>query len=231
MCRCLTNQIKYNIMRENTDDYSVFSLSKKKTEKRMYYYIKGKPVIKGLNYVVVEAGGVGYKINSSANSLSAIGDNDKEITVYTHFVVREDAQELFGFITLEEKNMFESLISVSGVGPKAAISILSVTTPSEFAAAVICDNVKVITKAQGVGPKLAKRVILELRDKMKNIDIDLPADSGMEEIAVASDARNEAVSALVVLGYSADEAKKAVLAVDGDMSVEEYVKKALVRLF
>lgn len=197
----------------------------------MYYYIKGKPVIKGINYVVVEAGGVGYKINSSANSLDRISESDKEITMYTHFVVREDSQELFGFVSMEEKNMFESLISVSGVGPKAALSILSVATPSEFAAAVICDNVKVITKAQGVGPKLAKRVILELRDKMKNVDIDLPSDGVAEDIVVSSDARSEAVSALVVLGYSADQAKKAVLSVEGDMSTEEYVKKALVRLF
>ena len=197
----------------------------------MYYYIKGKPVIKGINYVVVEAGGIGYKINTSANSLNRINENDKEITMYTYFVVREDAQELFGFLTMEEKNMFESLISVSGVGPKAAVSILSVATPSEFAAAVICDNVKVITKAQGVGPKLAKRVILELRDKMKNVDIDLPADSSIEEPVVTSDARGEAVSALVVLGYSTDEAKKAVLSVEGEMSAEDYIKKALARLF
>ena len=197
----------------------------------MYYYIKGKPVIKGINYVVVEAGGIGYKINTSANSLNRINENDKEITMYTYFVVREDAQELFGFLTMEEKNMFESLISVSGVGPKAAVSILSVATPSEFAAAVICDNVKVITKAQGVGPKLAKRVILELRDKMKNVDIDLPADSSIEEPVVTSDARGEAVSALVVLGYSTDAAKKAVLSVEGEMSAEDYIKKALARLF
>ena len=197
----------------------------------MYYYIKGKPVIKGINYIVVEAGGIGYKINSSLNSLARINENDKEITMYTHFIVREDSQELFGFVSMEEKNMFESLISVSGVGPKAAVAILSVATPSEFAAAVIRDDVKIITKAQGVGPKLAKRVILELRDKMKNVDIELPADIEAEDVVIASDARSEAVSALVVLGYSADEAKKAVLAVDGDMSTEGYVKKALVRLF
>lgn len=197
----------------------------------MYYYIKGKPVIKGLNFVVVEAGGVGYKINTSHNSLARISEGDKEITMYTYFVVREDSQELFGFVSMEEKNMFESLISVSGVGPKAAVSILSAATPSEFAAAVICDDVKVITKAQGVGPKLAKRIILELRDKMKNVDVDLPAETEVAQAVTVSDARSEAVSALVVLGYSAEQAKKAVLSVDGDMSTEEYVKKALVKLF
>lgn len=197
----------------------------------MYYYIKGKPVIKGLNFVVVEAGGVGYKINTSSNSLDRIYENDAEITMYTYFSVREDSQELFGFLSIEEKNMFESLISVSGVGPKAAISILSVTTPSEFAAAVICDNVKVITKAQGVGPKLAKRIILELRDKMKNADIELPTGNAGDEAAVQSDSRSEAVSALVVLGYSADDAQKAVLSVEGEMSAEDYIKKALAKLF
>lgn len=197
----------------------------------MYYYIKGKPVIKGINFVVIEAGGVGYKISSSLNSLAKINENDKEITMYTYFAVREDSQELFGFVSMEEKNMFESLISVSGVGPKAAISILSATTPSEFATAVICDDVKVITKAQGVGPKLAKRIILELRDKMKNTDIELPADTVIEQSVSVSDARSEAVSALVVLGYGMEQAKKAVMSVDGDMSTEEYVKKALVKLF
>lgn len=197
----------------------------------MYYYIKGKPTVKGANFVVIEAGGVGYKINSSSNSLARIYDDDNEVTMYTYFSVREDAQELFGFVSMEEKNMFESLISVSGVGPKAAVAILSVATPSEFAAAVICDDVKVITKAQGVGPKIAKRIILELRDKMKNVDIELPDDSAVAEAELQSDARSEAVSALVVLGYGSDDAKKAVMSVEGEMSAENYIKKALAKLF
>ncbi len=197
----------------------------------MYYYIKGKPVLKGVNYVVIEAGGIGYMIYTSSNSLDLILDGAAEVTMYTHFSVREDAQELFGFTTIEEKNVFESLISVSGVGPKAAVSILSVATPAEFARAVITDNVKVITKAQGVGPKIAKRIILELREKIKNIDLDLGTEdtSQISEISNGS-SRSEAVSALVALGYRVDEAEKAVCAIDGDMSVEELIKKALIKL-
>ena len=197
----------------------------------MYYYIKGRPAIKGTNYVVVDVHGVGYMIYTSLTSLDTVSTDEKEITMYTHFIVREDAQELYGFTTNEEKNVFESLISVSGVGPKAAVSILSVVTPSEFARAVITDNVKAITKAQGVGPKIAKRIILELREKMKNADLDLiAADDDTAVVIKADDARSDAASALVALGYSRDEAIKAVSAVEGDLTVEELIKKALIKM-
>ena len=197
----------------------------------MYYYIKGRPAIKGTNYVVVDVHGVGYMIYTSLTSLDSISTDEKEITMYTRFIVREDAQELYGFVTSEEKNVFESLISVSGVGPKAAMSILSVVTPSEFARAVITDNVKAITKAQGVGPKIAKRIILELREKMKNADLDLTAaDDDTAVVIKADDTRSDAASALVALGYSRDEAIKAVSAVEGDLSVEELIKKALIKM-
>ena len=187
----------------------------------MYYYIKGKPAVKGQNYVVVDVHGVGYMIYTSLTSLDGISTDEKEITMYTHFIVREDSQELYGFTSSEEKNVFESLISVSGVGPKAAVSILSVVTPSEFARAVITDNVKAITKAQGVGPKIAKRIILELREKMKNADLDLAADDNDTAVVIkADDTRSDAASALVALGYSRDEAIKAVSAVEGELSVE-----------
>ena len=197
----------------------------------MYYYIKGKPAVKGQNYVVVDVHGVGYMIYTSLTSLDGISTDEKEITMYTHFIVREDSQELYGFTSSEEKNVFESLISVSGVGPKAAVSILSVVTPSEFARAVITDNVKAITKAQGVGPKIAKRIILELREKMKNADLDLAADDNDTAVVIkADDTRSDAASALVALGYSRDEAIKAVSAVEGELSVEELIKKALIRM-
>lgn len=197
----------------------------------MYYYIKGKPVLKGISSVVVDVHGVGYLVNTSQISLNSIKDGANEVTMYTVFIVREDAQELYGFTTNEEKSMFESLVSVSGVGPKAAVSILSVATPAELARAVITDDVKKITKAQGVGPKIAKRIILELREKLKNADLDLTAADGEAAAAVEmGDARSDAVSALIALGYSNDEAVKAVGAVDGDMPADEIIKKALVRL-
>ena len=196
----------------------------------MYYYIKGKPVLKGVNYIVVDVNGVGYMIYTSQNSLNLVKDKD-EITMYTSFIVREDAQELYGFTTNEEKNMFESLISVSGVGPKAAISILSAATPAEFARAIITDDVKTITRAQGVGPKIAKRIILELRSKIKNADLDLVTDDNsiLMDIGTGNE-REDAASALMALGYNRDEALKAVNSVEGSLKTEEIIKKALIKL-
>ena len=187
----------------------------------MYYYIKGTLVQKNDNYIVVDATGVGYMIYTSLNSMQNAGEVGKKITIYTYLHVREDVMDLFGFTTIEEKNMFMQLISVSGVGPKAALSILSVTTPAKFAVAVITNDVKTITKASGVGPKMAQRVILELKDK---IDLEDESDD------ILSDNRSEAISALVVLGYSSNDAQKAVKGIDGTLSVEEIIKKALAGL-
>lgn len=194
----------------------------------MYYYIKGTLVQKNDNYIVVDANGVGYMIYTSLNSLQNAGEVGKEITIYTYLHVREDVMDLFGFTTIEEKNMFMHLISVSGVGPKAALSILSVTTPAKFAVAVITNDVKTITKASGVGPKMAQRVILELKDKMKTDELEIDLEDESEDIL--SDNRSEAISALVVLGYSSADAQKAVKGIDGTLSVEEIIKKALAGL-
>lgn len=194
----------------------------------MYYYIKGKLALKDINFAVVDAGGVGYMIYTSMKSLSELGETGSAVTMYTYLNVREDAQDLFGFTTIEEKNMFLHLLSVSGVGPKAALSILSVVTPAQFAVAVVTNDAKTITKASGVGPKLAQRVILELKDKMKNEDLEL-TDSESDSISL-SDSKSEAVSALVVLGYSVNDAKAAVKNADASLSVEEIIKKALASL-
>ncbi|MCI8520733.1 MAG: Holliday junction branch migration protein RuvA [Clostridia bacterium] len=194
----------------------------------MYYYIKGTLVQKSENYIVVDANGVGYMINTSLTTLNNLDSTGREVTVYTYLNVREDAMELYGFSTQEEKNMFIHLISVSGVGPKAALSILSVATPAKFAVAVVTNDIKTITKASGVGPKLAQRVILELKDKLKTEELGLDGD---EAVAFdASDNRSEAVSALVVLGYSPSDAQKAVSKVDASMEVEDIIKKALSSL-
>lgn len=194
----------------------------------MYYYIKGTLVQRSENFIVVDANGVGYMIYTSQNSIANAGETGNTVTVYTYLHVREDVMELFGFVTVEEKNMFMHLISVSGVGPKAALAILSVTTPSKFAAAVVTNDVKTITKAAGVGPKLAQRVILELKDKMKTAELDISLDDDTDE--VLSDNRSEAISALVVLGYSSQDAQKAVKGIDGSLSVEDIIKKALTSL-
>ena len=194
----------------------------------MYYYIKGTLVQKSDNYIVVDANGVGYMIYTSLNSMQNTGEIGKKITIYTYLHVREDVMDLFGFTTIEEKNMFMHLISVSGVGPKAALSILSVTTPAKFALAVITNDVKTITKASGVGPKMAQRVILELKDKMKTDELEIDLEDESDDIL--SDNRSEAISALVVLGYSLNDAQKAVKGIDGTLSVEEIIKKALAGL-
>lgn len=194
----------------------------------MYYYIKGTLVQKSDNYIVVDANGVGYMIYTSLNSMQNTGEIGKKITIYTYLHVREDVMDLFGFTTIEEKNMFMHLISVSGVGPKAALSILSVTTPAKFALAVITNDVKTITKASGVGPKMAQRVILELKDKMKTDELEIDLEDESDDIL--SDNRSEAISALVVLGYSSNDAQKAVKGIDGTLSVEEIIKKALAGL-
>lgn len=197
----------------------------------MYYYIRGILVHKDTDFVVVDAGGVGYKIHTSALTIENLGaDMNNEVLMYTYLHVREDVQMLYGFKTREEHGMFLTLLSVNGVGPKAALAILSAAAPAQLAAAVITNDVKTITKAQGVGPKLAQRIILELRDKIKNEDLDMGAYDTVDEAPV-TDSMGEAVSALVALGYSHQDAKKAVSGVDGSLSVEEIIKKALSKLF
>ena len=193
----------------------------------MYYYIKGTLIKKAENFVVVDCGGVGYMINTSLTSISTLGAAGSEVTMYTYLVVREDAMELCGFASIEEKEMFLKLISVSGVGPKAAMSILSVGSPSQIAAAIITNDTKTITKAQGVGPKVAQRVILELKDKIDNSELDIRTDT---VVVQTDETRTEAINALIVLGYSPEAATKAVAKTEAGLSVEEIIKKALILL-
>lgn len=195
----------------------------------MYYYIKGKLALRGENYIVIDAHGVGYMIYTSLNTIQTVGVQGSEVTVYTYLNVREDAHELYGFATLEEKTLFMQLLSVSGVGAKVALSVLSVLTPAAFAQAVIFDDIKSITKAPGVGPKVAKRIVLELKDKIKKADIEV-GDKAEIINEAGSDSRSEAVSALLVLGYSITDAQSAVAGIDASLNVEEIIKQALVRL-
>lgn len=195
----------------------------------MYYYIKGKLALRGENYIVIDAHGVGYMIYTSLNTIQTVGVQGSEVTVYTYLNVREDAHELYGFATLEEKTLFMQLLSVSGVGAKVALSVLSVLTPAAFAQAVIFDDIKSITKAPGVGPKVAKRIVLELKDKIKKADIEV-GDKAEIINEAGSDSRSEAVSALLVLGYSITDAQSAVAGIDASLTVEEIIKQALVRL-
>ncbi len=192
----------------------------------MYYYIKGEYITSGENFIVVEAGGVGYKIHTSLRAIERMPATGCEVKVFTHFYVREDIQDLYGFPDNDELNMFLTLISVSGVGPKAALAILSVAGPAEVAQAVMTRNVKIITKASGVGPKLAERIILELKNKIKSFDA-LPDEYVEADI---SDNSSEAISALTVLGFPEQEAKRAVASIERGLSTEDIVKEALKRL-
>lgn len=195
----------------------------------MFYYIKGITAYKGSNFAVIDAGGIGYRIFTSMTSLSRI-ETGKEAVMYTHMYVREDAVNIYGFSTVEELSMFEQLISVNGVGPKAALAILSSASPERFALAVVTGDDKLITKAPGVGPKLAKRIILELKDKMKAEDLPNTVADYAADTAGISDSAAEAVSALIVLGYSQSEAQSAVSKCSPSDEVELIVKEALKRL-
>lgn len=200
----------------------------------MYAYIKGKLDYKHNDFIIVEAGGIGYKISTSLSTIEAVGPAGSEVKIHTHLYVREDIMSLYGFMTQEELGMFELLITVSGVGPKAAISMLSAVSPSKFGLAVITDDTRTLTKAQGIGTKMAQRIILELKDKIKKEQLAAGPEMGKgQEIApVRENSRiSEAISALMVLGYTALEASRAVSAVySEEMDLESIIKSSLKSL-
>ena len=138
----------------------------------MYDYIKGTIEHKTSQYVVIEANGIGYRVYTALSTINRLQNICHEVKMHTHLHVREDAMILYGFLSQDELNIFELLISVSGVGPKAAISIISEVPASKFALAVITEDVNLFTKAPGIGKKTAQRIILELRDKLKKSDLD-----------------------------------------------------------
>lgn len=200
----------------------------------MYAYIKGKLAYKHGDYIVVEANGIGYKINTSLSTVESVGAEGSEVKIFTHLYVREDIMSLFGFASQDELGMFELLITVSGVGPKAAISLISSVSPSKFGLAVITDDAKTLTKAQGIGSKMAQRIILELKDKIKKEQLSAASGSLKEQPISDSGSGSkvsEAVSALMVLGYSSVEASKAVSAVySDDMDIETIIRNSLKSL-
>ncbi len=191
----------------------------------MFGYIRGKIVSKELSYVISDVNGVGFKIYSSVNSISALKINE-EATLYTYLYIKEGIMDLYGFATEEDLSIFEMLISVSGVGAKGAIAILSIGSPSKIAVALVTNDVKTIKSAQGIGPKIAQRIILELKDKIKNEDLTLQNEES--EKVIDTDLKQEAVKALMVLGYSKNEAQKAVSKADSSITdLEELIKAAL----
>ncbi len=195
----------------------------------MYYSITGRVHIKE-DFAVITAGGVGYRVFSSSQTLARLKNNE-ECTLYTYLSVKEDSLMLYGFDTEEELSTFKMLIGVSGVGPKAAAAILSALTPSEFAMSVVMQEPKSITKAKGVGKKLAEKIIVELKDKLKSVDLTEITQTNGNIVSMADDFVSEAVNALMVLGYSAADSKQAVDSVKNDAdNLEDIIKAALKKM-
>jgi len=189
----------------------------------MFEYLKGTVADIAIDRIVVEVNGIGYRINSTTNSASKVKCGDQTI-VYTHLVVREDELSLYGFTCTEELAMFQKLISVSKIGPKVASGILSTYTPSKLGAYILSNDTAAIAKCPGVGKKTAERMVLELKDKVDKINVDydytLFNDDNKDD--------NEAVQALVALGYTKIEAERAVEAVkDISLATEDIIKNAL----
>lgn len=207
----------------------------------MFYYIKGDLVHLEPTFAVVDVGGVGYKLTVSGTTYQAMPPRSvtqpPQVTLYTHLAVREDDIELFGFATQQELASFRQLLSVSGVGAKAAMAVLSLLTPEKFALAVCTEDKKTISRANGVGPKTAARIILELKDKLlrENGGVLPDGEDAPSPAATAAPSGKgklaEAVDALLVLGYSRPEALSALKTVDTDkLELEAIIRAALKNL-
>lgn len=196
----------------------------------MYAYIKGSLEVKTKGYIVIDVNGIGYKIFMSETAISKLGEIGEIIKVYTYLKVKEDEMSLYGFNTNEELRMFELLLTVSGVGAKSAISILSNISPSSFALAVISDDISKLKSLPGIGPKGAQRIILELKDKLNKEETE-QNKLDIEQKVKENEKVLEAISALQVLGYTRKEIEKALEKVDKEtLSVEEIIKKGLLNL-
>jgi len=194
----------------------------------MYAYIDGKLAFKSAAYVVIDAGGVGYHINISLNTYSKLG-NTERCKLYTWLHVKEDAHALYGFADEGERRLFLHLISISGIGPNTGRMMLSSITPEEIQNAIISGNVSLIQRIKGIGPKSAQRIILELQDKLRK-----EGSETLSTAPVSRTAKDEALSALVMLGFARNAAEKVleqeINKNNNDLSVEQLIKFALKSL-
>lgn len=201
----------------------------------MFYHVRGTLVVCESGFAVVECGGVGYQLTTSLYTAERIGGKmNEEVRLFTHLAVREDGVELYGFSSKEELSAFRLLISVSGVGPKAATSILSQLSPDRFAYAVSTDDAKALSRAPGIGTKTAARIILELKDKIAKGSIPTESQGGTPVAAsapkAASGKLSEAADALAVLGYSRSEVTEVLRTIDtASLSLEGIITAALRR--
>ena len=198
----------------------------------MFYYLNGTVAHMGLYLAVIDCGGVGYacRTTNTTQAQLKVGEKSK---LYTYLHVREDAMELYGFATQEELNLFQLLLSVSGVGPKAALSILSASTPANLALSIITGDEKALTCAPGIGKKIAQRVILELKDKLAKGQTIAAGESygGTGVTVIPENKLSEATAALAVLGYSQGEIGAALKGIDMDsLTLEQIIKEALKKM-
>ena len=197
----------------------------------MIAFVSGILEMKLNGYIVIDVGGIGYKVFMSEAAIESIGELGKKVKVYTHHHVREDDISLYGFLTMEELNMFELLISVSGVGAKSALSILANVEPSTFALAVISNDTSKLVKIPGVGAKTAARIVLELKDKLKNQDLVDKKKDVIKKNILDEEEIYEAISALQVLGYNRKDIEKVFEKVDiSGLKLEEIIKLGLKHL-
>ena len=198
----------------------------------MLYHVEGTVTDIESNLVVVDCHGVGFALNASLNTIAAVRVGE-QYKLFIYESVREDAFDLFGFASKEEKRCFEMLIGISGVGPKAAISILSTNTPTSLALAVLNDDIKALSNAPGIGKKIAQRIILELKDKISKetdgLDLGGAVSSPAAAPAVDNPARQDAIAALAVLGYSMPEINRAIQSISIDNLSTEQIVKAVLR--
>ena len=198
----------------------------------MFYYVSGIVAHVEPYLAVIDCGGVGYACRTTNYTLSVLKKGDKA-KLFTYLNVREDAMELYGFATQEELSLFQQLISVSGVGPKAALSILSASTPANLALSIITGDEKALTCAQGIGKKIAQRIILELKDKLAKGQIAPGGESygGTGVTVIPENKGSEAAAALAVLGYSTGEIGVALKGIDLEaLTLEEIVRQALKKM-
>ncbi len=191
----------------------------------MIYSVRGKLIHTTTSSAVVECAGVGYNCQTTINTLKQIKIGT-EVTLYTYLNVREDAMELFGFATATELETFKTLISVSGVGPKAGLAILSQLSPEQVAMAIATDDVKTITRAPGIGKKIAQRIILELKDKLAKAASGFSAVSGEAAAAVSGNVP-KAIEALGVLGYTPADVSPVLATLDSSLPVEQLIAMTL----
>ena len=197
----------------------------------MIGFVRGILAEKGDGYIIIDVNGVGYEINVPANTRAYLSAEGEEVMVHTTMIVREDDMSLFGFSGKGELDAFKKLIGVSGVGPKAGIAILSAFTLEQLQQAIVFEDSKSLTKANGIGKKTAERIVLELKDKFTSEGAVNPFEDATGTAEVPAGGRAEAVSALMALGYTRGEATSALAGIpDKDLSVEEYIKKALGNL-